>query len=156
VLRDALESCAAEEAARHITQQQVERLDSIVDQMEKIHGEIAGCPDRHATAGLLHCWLDCEEEFHEVLVEAARNSLLTKVVRDYRAVNQIFDAQRNDPQILTSDVAGVTCCDRRRLLQALRDRDAVLSRHLISTQIQLGRKTVLHHFRQSRLRRDSD
>jgi DNA-binding GntR family transcriptional regulator len=155
VLRDALESCAAEEAARHISEEQLEELGSIVDQMVEIHGKIAQCLNEHATSELLHSWLDHEEEFHEVLVDAARNSLLSKVVRDHRAVNQVFDAQRNDPNILTSEVAYVTCCERRRLLQALRDHNAALSRHLISEQIQLGRKTVLHHFRQSRSRHDS-
>ncbi len=155
VLRDALESCAAEEAARHISEDQLEGLESIVERMEGIHEEIATCSDQHATPGLLHGWLDCEEEFHEILVESARNSLLSKVVREHRAVNRVFDAQRNDPNILTSDVARRTCHERWRLLQALRDRNAALSRRLISEQIQLGRKTVLHHFRKNRLRRDS-
>jgi DNA-binding GntR family transcriptional regulator len=155
VLRDALESCAAEEAARHITEEQLERLRSIHAQMEEVQREIADCLHQHATSELLHRWLDCEEEFHEVLVDAARNSLLSKVVRDHRAVNQVFDAQRGDPAILTSQVALETCRERAKLLQALRDRNPALSRHLISAQIQLGRKTVLNHFRKHAARRDS-
>ena len=77
-LRDALENCAAEEAAQHITEQQLAVLESIQAQMESIQAEISACLDGHATPELMHRWLDCEEEFHEVLVGAARNSLLSK------------------------------------------------------------------------------
>ena len=155
VLRDALESCAAEEASRHITEEQLQVLETIQQQMDCIQAEIVVCENEYATPALLNRWLDCEEEFHEVLVESARNRLLSKVVRDHRAVNQVFDAQRNDPKLLTAQLALKTCRDRWKLLQALRNRDATLSRQLISAQIQLGRKTVLEHFRANHSRRAS-
>jgi len=153
VLRDALESCAAEEAARHITEQQLRVLESIQEKMDRTQADIGLCVNRVATPELMNRWLDCEEEFHVVLVEAARNSLLSKVVRDHRAVNQVFDAQRHAPKLLTAQRALETCRERWKLLEALRNHDAARSRQLISEQIQLGRKTVLEHFRSNQPKR---
>lgn len=147
ILRDALESCAAEEAARHITEGQLDELASIQQQMDQLSGQIAISQDQHATPELMNRWLDCEGQFHEILVEAARSKLLSKVVREHRAVSIVFDAQRHDPMLLSSEVALQTCHERRKLLDALRNRDPELSRQLISEQIQRGRKTVLEHLR---------
>lgn len=147
ILRDALESCAAEEAAKHIDVDQLNKLEQIQTQMEQIRDDIAALPKGHATTELLHSWLDCEEDFHEIIIEAARSNLLSKVVREHRAVSNVFDAHRNDPMLLTIHCAEETCRERRRLLSALQQRDSALSRKLISSQIQIGRKTVLEHFR---------
>ena len=147
ILRDALESCAAEEAARHITESQLEQLESIQRQMDRVGEEIAACEDQHATPEMMNRWLDCEEQFHEILVAAARSNLLSRVVREHRAVSTVFDAQRHDPLLLTVECAQQTCHERRKLLNALQNRDPVLSRQLISEQIQSGRRTVLEHLR---------
>lgn len=145
VLRDALESCAAEEAALYISEPQLEQLERRLCDMEAICAEIEARKSGMATPSLLNRWLDCEEEFHDVLIEAARNRLLSKVVRDHRAVTRVFDAHRQDPSILTAEVAQETCRGRRQLLAALSSRDAALSRRLMSEQIKMGRKTVLNH-----------
>jgi len=147
ILRDALESCAAEEAARLISEVQLSELQSIHLRMDRILNEISDCREGHATPELMNDWLDCEEQFHEVLIEAARSQLLSKVVREHRAVSQVFDAQRHNPMLLTVDVARQTCLDRRQLLNALQNRDPALSRQLISSQIQNGRRLVLEHLR---------
>lgn len=155
ILRDALESCAAEEAAHHISIDQLDELESIQQQMERIQEEIALCRDQHATPELLNSWLDCEEGFHEILVEAARSNLLSKVVREHRAVSKVFDAQRHDPKLLTVECAQQTCHERWKLLNALQNRNPALSRQLISEQIQKGRRTVLEHLRARRSHRVS-
>ena len=95
----------------------------------------------------MHAWLDTEQRFHELLIESARNPLLAKVTQEHRAIAQIFDAQRNDPQLLTAAVAAQTCRGKRQLIEALRSRDQQRARSLMSEQIQLGRKQVLRHLR---------
>lgn len=150
VLRDALESCAAEEAARYITEEQLVELDLILARMQKISCEIAARSARGATPAILNRWLDNEEEFHATLIDASRNQLLSKIIRDHRAVTGVFDAQRHDPSILSATVAETTCRDRQKLLHALRERNAALSRHLMSEQIQSGRRMVLEHFKKRR------
>ena len=87
--------------------------------------------------------MDDEQQFHELLIEASRNPLLAKVVNDNRAIGTVFEIQRNDPRLLTAEVAQATCESKAELLQALRDRDSKRARQLMSDQIQRGRKTVI-------------
>ncbi|HEX6962142.1 MAG TPA: GntR family transcriptional regulator [Lacipirellula sp.] len=150
VLRDALESCAAEEAALHINEEQLDQLGQGLREMQDVCARINRRKGKVATPALLDCWLDCEEEFHAILIEAARNRLLSKVIREHRAITRVFDAHRHDPSLLTAEVATTTCRGRRQLLHALRERDAALCRRLMSEQIKVGRKTVFNHFNRRR------
>jgi len=148
VLRDAVESCAAAEAARYIADDQLADLDAIVDDWCDIAAAIAHNLSGHATRAQLDRWLDNEEQFHDILVRASRNRLLAKVISDHRAISAVFEAQRDDPALLTREVAERTCRDRRGLMDALRDRDPATARQLTSDQIQKGKRTVLAFLRQ--------
>lgn len=150
VLREATESCAAAEAAKYASGEQLDELDAIVTDWCEIAESIAERPKGRATKVQLNRWLDNEEQFHEILAEASRNRLLAKVIRDYRAFSAVFEAQRGNPSILTREVAQQRCQSRRDLLRALRVHDAALARKLTSEQIQRGRRTVLGHLSRKR------
>lgn len=147
VLREAVESCAAAEAARNITQGQLDALADLRGEFEAILSAIRREKSRTATDELLDRWLDCEEQFHRVVVDAARNRLLAKVIEDYTALGQVFGVQRRRAAILTLAVAEQTCRDHAAIADALRHRDADTARRLMSAHIQKGRKTVLEHLR---------
>ncbi len=150
VLRDALESCAAAEAARYITEHQLEELESNLADANVIAGRIENQTNKHANKRQMNAWLDLEQTFHELLIQAARDPLLAKVTEEHRAIGQIFDAQRVDPLILTAEVARQTCDGKESLIESLRRRDHEEARRLMSEQIQRGRKRVLQHLRNSR------
>lgn len=147
ILREAVESCAAAEAARNITQSQLDALEQIRSELEAILDTIRRQKSRIATERMLDRWLDCEERFHLVIVEAARNRLLTKVIEDYTALGQAFGVQRHRAAILTQSVAEETCRDHADIVEALRRRDAETARRIMSGHILKGRKTVLDHLR---------
>lgn len=149
VLRDALESCAAGEAARYATEPQLEEMEAILSEAQAVADKIAGQSSRHTTKRQINVWLDLEQKFQELLIEAARNPLLAKVTREHQAISQVFNAQRGDPLILTAEVAKDTCIGKRGLLKALRQRDHLQARKLMSDQIQRGRRLVLRHLRNS-------
>ena len=65
-------------------------------------------------------------------------------------VASVFEAQRDDPAILTTEIADRTSADRREFMEALHARDPDTSRRLMSEQIQKGRKTVLSFLRSKR------
>ncbi|WP_442505404.1 GntR family transcriptional regulator [Novipirellula sp. SH528] len=153
VLRDALESCAASEAAQYITEDQLEELECIFDRARQTASQIGDSSKGHSTKRQLDRWMDDEQQFHELLIEASRNPLLAKVVSDNRAIGTVFEAQRNDPRLLTTEVAQATCESKAELLQALRDRDPKRARQLMSDQIQRGRKTVIGFLSQQRRER---
>jgi DNA-binding GntR family transcriptional regulator len=147
VLRDALESCAAGEAARNISSYQLEELEALLEEARVIATRVAANSKKHATKRQMNLWLDNEQRFHELLVESAHNPLLAKVVHEHRAIGEVFDAQRNDPQLLPAEVAEYTCAGRSDLIDALRQRDHSRARQLTSEQIQRGREQVLGHLR---------
>lgn len=150
VLRDALESCAAGEAARYITDFQIEELELVLDESREIAEQIERQSRQHATKRQMNAWLDTEQRFHELLIEAARNPLLARVTQEHRAIAEIFDAQRNNSELLTSEVASTTCDGKLRLLEALQQRDHESAKALMSEQIQRGRKQVLGYMRRNR------
>jgi DNA-binding GntR family transcriptional regulator len=150
VLRDALESCAAAEAARYITAEQLEELEDILERAKQTTRQIQKQPKLHSNKRLLDRWLDDEQQFHELLIEASRNPLLAKVVDEHRAISNVFESQRNDPRLLTAEVAKETCKSKAELLQSLRDNDPALARQLMSDQIQRGRKMVIAYLKRQR------
>ncbi|WP_146575820.1 GntR family transcriptional regulator [Neorhodopirellula pilleata] len=143
VLRDALESCAAAEAARYISVSELHALDELLERFKQTAAEIRQNNKPHSTKRQLNRWLDDETDFHELLVEASRNEVLAKVIRDNLAIVNVFEAQRSDPGLLTYEVAAETCQSKSQLIDALRDRDADLARKLMSDSIQRGRHVVL-------------
>ena len=147
VLRDALESCAAGEAARYISEFQLEELETVLDEAEGFTRQLEQHSKKHATKRQMNAWLDAEQRFHQLLIEAARNPLLARVIHEHEAIGQIFAVQRNVPQLLTYEVAATTCEGKSKLLNALRNRDHQQARELMSQQIQAGRRQVLRHLR---------
>lgn len=150
ILRQAVESCAAAEATRFIDDSQLEELDRLCQEFWQIAEQIGRQEKQAATEELLDQWLDSEEQFHAIIVESARNRLLKKVVHDYKAQIQIFEAQRHRATILTLAVAEETCRGHAAITAALRRRDADLVVQLMSAHIQRGRKTVVEYLRQQR------
>ena len=146
VLRDALESCAAAEAARFITDTELAELEEILKRAEETKAQIEQQPKGHATKRQMNRWLDDEQHFHHLLIEASRNPLLAKVVEDNRAIGNVFGAQREDPSLLTAAVARQTCVSKAELIESLRQRDTQRARELMSDQIQRGRRMVVAHF----------
>lgn len=150
MLRDALESCAAAEASRYITPHQLDDLNAMLTEFYEIRDLIRERSDGHATPAQFNRWLDLEEAFHETVIDASRNRLIAKVIREHRAVSTVFESQRNSSKILTVDLAEKTCDSKAELLQALRDGNGPLARELMSAQIQRGCRDVLAFLRQER------
>ncbi|QEL17959.1 GntR family transcriptional regulator [Limnoglobus roseus] len=147
VLREAVESCAAAEAARNITQAQLDELDDVRREFEAILTTIRRQRGQSATDEMLDRWLDCEERFHRIVVEAARNRLLAKVIDDHTALGQVFGVQRHRAAILTLAVAEETCRDHAAIADAIRSRDADAAHRLMSVHIRKGRRTVSEYLR---------
>lgn len=143
VLREALETCAAAEAARLISEAQLEELDAICRDNAALTDQVRRQKRQVATEELLDRWLDNEERFHALIVEASRNRMLTKVVVEHRALVQVFEAQRHRSTILTLAVAEETCRGHESLVEALRQHDPELMRQRMTDHIRLGRQTVM-------------
>jgi DNA-binding GntR family transcriptional regulator len=147
VLRDAIESCAAGEAAKHATREQLQALSDVVSEVEQIAAEVAKRSNKQATKTQFHRWLDLEGQFHDLIFEASRNRLLARVAGEHRAVSRIFEAQRDSHELLTAELALTTCEGKRELVEALQQGDAEQAKQSMSQQIQRGRSRVLQFLR---------
>tara|TARA_R110002095_G_scaffold1297_5_gene6869 strand:- start:4311 stop:4664 length:354 start_codon:yes stop_codon:yes gene_type:complete len=96
--------------------------------------------------------LDCEEAFHEIVIDASLNRLIAKVIREHRAVTTVFESQRNSSKLLALELAEKTCDSKEQLLAALHAGDGPLAREVMSAQIQRGCRDVLAFLRQQERR----
>jgi len=143
ILREAIESCACAEAAQHGSPVQLDALDEINKQAWEIVRQLAPDATEPPSKELHDAWLDNEEKFHDLLLDASRNQLLTKVLREHRTIHHVFSAVRGQASLLTFEVGEVTCLDRDLLLTAIRNREADDARETMAKMIRRGRHTVL-------------
>ncbi len=143
VLREALESCAAAEAALNGHPVQFDEMDWLCQTFEELAGKIEG---PNADQDIMNQWVDCEERFHTLLFDATKNLLLQKVAGNYRMQIQVFEVQRTRPMILTKSVADDTAKTHREIAQAIRERNSELARSRMLAHVQRGRQTIMNFF----------
>lgn len=155
ILRDLLESHIAGEAALYISASQLDDLQAIVDELVDISAVITQSKSGHATAAQYSRWLECDVEFHEILLHVSRKRLLGKVVQDNRAITAVLYAFRNEHKNLTPEISNATCKSKSELIQAFKDRNADGARCIMSEHIQSGRKTMLGFMREQERRKNT-
>lgn len=147
VLREAIESCAAFEAAQSAGEADLRELELACRDASALVETLRSQDPPTASPEQFSRWIDLEERFHSTLIAISRNRLLQKVVSDFRALGRIFEAQRGKPELLTVPVAEAAVAAHLEMVAAVRRRDGERARDLMSAHIQNGRKGVLEHLR---------
>ena len=141
-VREALESFAAAEAVRSISVQELDALSRIVDDWKLIASRLeetgSELDDEERVA-----WRRSNERFHEILVEAARNRILTKIVTDYRVLATIFGQHQRLAIVVDAKLARQVADGHEELLSALRQRDGAAAHDQVASLIRIGCDTVL-------------
>lgn len=149
-LREALETYAAAEAARCITEPELGELEAICIGWKTVAAKLAE-EGRSATKEEHSAWVDADLRFHAVLISAARNRWLSKTVQDMRLTSRVFAAVRRDASMVTPESARETHRTHAALVQALVKRDADDARKWMTVQIRHGLKSMLERLeRQAR------
>jgi len=143
IVREAVEGCAAAEAARNIGARQLEELDETCERWLGLVRAIRRQPDKMATAQQRSEWSEIDEHFHAVLVAASHNRLLEKIVSENRLLSTVFKATKNVPEVNSFSAAAWTWRDHALLVRAVRKRDPEQARELMVRQIRKGRRLVL-------------
>ncbi|MFT5131247.1 MAG: DNA-binding GntR family transcriptional regulator [Rhodothermales bacterium] len=98
-------------------------------------------------------FLDDDARFHSIIVRAAGNRFLSKMIFDLHIISRVFAVIGRSPEYLTSEYAARTCEGHARLLELIREGDADGSAEWIRDHIISGRDTVIafldEHERQS-------
>ncbi|MDC0935548.1 GntR family transcriptional regulator [Pirellulales bacterium] len=95
VVREELEGRAAQEAAQHISERQLENLQAICDQWrETLHKRRAPDSCFELTAEEIDEWIETDRRFHETIIRAANNRVLARTLGNVKLLSRIFDTMR--------------------------------------------------------------
>jgi DNA-binding GntR family transcriptional regulator len=119
-LREAIEPYAAREAAGRITASQIEQLRVLCHATRELAVKCEGSDQQLIDGQLLREFLAADMAFHTLVVRAAANSRILKVVQDSRAVSQIFRIRRRRHD---STVVHGACDYHEKIVAALESGD---------------------------------
>ncbi len=150
-VRDLFEPFAAAQAARFLTDHELEELRALLEEWDELGksvlGRARGVREEH-----LDRWLEINERFHSILIRASRNRLLTKITNDVNVLSQCFAAHRGTPKLLSKELVESTLETHKQLLKALSARDSKKAETIVRQQLKFGRRSVLAFFDQNRNR----
>jgi DNA-binding GntR family transcriptional regulator len=144
-VRELIEPFAASEAARLMTEHELNELQALFRDWETLGATIVG-RKRGATVLDLDSWLDHNERFHTILVAASRNRLLEKIMSEVHLLSLCFTAQRGSPKLLSPELVLSTIQTHRELLQSIDAHDSKGAEEVVRAQLRIGRETVLQFF----------
>lgn len=145
-IREALERYAVRKAAAHISSEGLAQLRRLCAEMHSFVREHQSCCTPAALADLRRR-ISCNDlAFHTLILEAADNRQMTKLVTDFKILMQIFvhfvPAQHDDLQGLIN-----TFRYHRRITQALQERNAKAAAAWMVRHIQAAKRRVVTAFR---------
>ena len=144
-IREALESLAAAAAAQRISPDSLSKLDGLWGNMNEISLEFQQSGEPFLEGDLLRRYLASDLEFHQIVVDAAGNRYLSKIVNDTRLLVRVFTSTfwRYDREKLDESNRF-----HLRLLEALRCKDAEAARIATLEAMQVSRDNALRAWNQ--------
>lgn len=143
-IREPLECYAVRKAALHIRAEQLGQLRQLCDQMRSFVRECRATAAKTAPPELVRRFLANDLAFHTVILDAAGNSRLTKLVTDYKILIQIFAFVPVEHDLL---VLSRTYHYHHRIAQSLRRRDAKAAAAWMARHIREVKRMVLAGYR---------
>ena len=150
-VREAIESYAAGKAARNISNTQLEQLAVLCHAIEAIAEQLDASESEAIDGDTLRQFLATDMMFHLLIVRAAANSRILKVVEDSRSVSQVFRIRRRRRH----DSATVhSACDyHNKILHALRAGDGEKAAQWMYNHIRLSKLEALAFIDQQQTKR---
>jgi len=149
-VRELFEPFAAAQAARLISDHELEELQALQNEWEALGSKVLK-RKRGASEADLDRWLAINERFHHILIGASRNRLLSKITNDLNVLAHCFAAHRGSPRLLSDELVRSTLESHRQLVDCLVNRDTQSAEDIVRRQLTFGRKSVLSFFDQNRL-----
>lgn len=134
IFRECIECSAAAEAARHISDRELEELEEILRDWESLTLEIKKRPDGRTSRSQTKRWIEGEERFHSCILEASRNRYLTRAAKESQVLTRLFGVRTKMLQIDLVE-AQRNCAQHRNLIEVLKSRDPEAARIAMSNHI---------------------
>lgn len=123
-LRETLEPFAAARAAEHMTSKELGQAHRLCDRFHDLARKIRDSPDHTATPDQWHHWIELEEAFHGLILQAADNIWLMRIAGELQLMALLFGPQRAGHGILNLRTAATTWREHLTLVQHLERGDA--------------------------------
>lgn len=136
-LRLLLEGYAARMAAANITSEELRALEEVNSQIIALEQEGKGRVGAERLETILPV-TDLNNQFHRIIQEASRNSRLTQIVRSVVDVPLVFKSFYWYSDLELAEAAD----DHRKIIEALRARDADRAEELMKAHITRGLNTL--------------
>jgi DNA-binding GntR family transcriptional regulator len=143
-IRAELEGYAASLAARDFSFDDSAALETAQSQLENVVSTISMPANERASDGFINSQMTrFNEEFHAVIHNAAGNQLLSKLLADLQRhfpKDYVWKAAASLEQTVAINVE-----DHRKIIEALRLRDAVMARSAMTLHVQHAAEILLKH-----------
>lgn len=143
-LREALEGFAARKAATRIDRAGQAELDRLCRDMRAVVEECRARPTKIADADLVQRFLANDLEFHKVILSAAGNGRMTKLVADFKILTRVFGYVPVDHDL---PLMANSYLYHKRVAQAVRRRDARAAGSWMVKHIRAAKHIVLEGYR---------
>ena len=149
-LREALEPFAAAQAALHISPEEVEQLKAVCDDWLAIVRSMRGAEqqgDRDATLTeeQLQRWVDDEERFHGLVIQAAGNRWLAKIAHEMRFLLVSFQFRRGAKESISFADAAHSWREHTVLVRLLAKGDSAAAQAWMAEHIRLSRANMMSY-----------
>ncbi|MFZ5830236.1 MAG: GntR family transcriptional regulator [Planctomycetota bacterium] len=143
VVREALESYAAADAARRITDAELNQVELLWRQMQEIDEAFRRSGTEHLEGDLLRRFLAVDMRFHQLIIRAAGNRYMSKVLEDTRLLARVFASATWLYDRPTLDEANSF---HLRLLNALKQHDPEAARQCTIEAMHVSRRNAMKRF----------
>jgi DNA-binding GntR family transcriptional regulator len=142
-LRGALETFAVEKAIRQMRQEEVALLRSLCNQMRQVGREMKQAGRATLDGPAVQKFLTADMAFHMVIIRAAGNHRITKIVAEGRILSQVVALQT-----MQFDLRVIAQAYRfhRRILRTVERKNGAIARHWMQEHVRAGLKDALLHY----------
>jgi DNA-binding GntR family transcriptional regulator len=152
-LREALEPYAVAQAAGRLNEADKETLQTLCREMKAIAEDLRKRRKALPESALLKRLLSADLAFHQLLIRAAGNRRMMKIVADSRLIARIFSTPRQEHSVT---VIEETHRYHTRILEAVIGGRGDEARKLMAAHIRASMKESLDHFDQQRAAAEID
>jgi len=142
-LRECVEPFAAERAAERMSEAQVKRLGEYVEMMRRLAYQFRDSGQSIMRDGLLDAFHQADYAFHILILRAANNRHLEKVMADCHVLSRLFSSHRH---IFDLKAVANTYYYHRQIYRAIVRRDKEAARRWLADHIRHGRRITLETY----------
>lgn len=146
-LREALEPYAVVQAAGRLNEVDADTLQTLCEDMKAVAVELRKRGRTSPDAAMMKRLMSADLAFHQLLIRAAGNRRMMKIVADSRLLARIFATPRQEHNL---NVIEETHRYHTQILEAVRSGKGELARKLMAAHIRASLKETLDHYDQVR------